>query len=224
MSRRRDAPPAGCRRRGANQERQRSRAWQGRAGGPGLALGAAPCPIPRCGKSCSDHRRQHRLRRPPRADRSGPGGRGRARRSRAALRGRSRQPPRASTVSWRPSWRTWTGWTSTRGEYRRLVARSAGSASARSRPPRPMSGRLLNRPTDAMSGVLSGKAPIARRLVQLRRALEDLDPAKYGLASGREARVPRGDLRRPVASMPTSSDTLRRASDQGHRARTLGRP
>jgi uncharacterized protein YaaN involved in tellurite resistance len=60
-----------------------------------------------------------------------------------------------------------------------------------------MCGRLLNRPSDAMRGVLSGKAPIARRLTQLRRALEDLDPMNHALVRGRSRRflgvMPMGD-------------------------------
>jgi uncharacterized protein YaaN involved in tellurite resistance len=70
------------------------------------------------------------------------------------------------------------------GEYHRLVAEVCQLGEREIVATAAMSGRLLSRPTDAMRAVLSGKAPIARRLTQLRRALEDLDPSKYDLARG----------------------------------------
>lgn len=45
-----------------------------------------------------------------------------------------------------------------------------------------MSNRLLDRPVRAMTGILEGKAPIARNLVELRHTVEDLNPARYDLA------------------------------------------
>jgi len=83
------------------------------------------------------------------------------------------------------------------GEYRRLVADVCQIGEREIVATAAASGRLLSRPTQAMSGVLSGKAPIARRLTQLRRALEDLDPSKYDLAAGDSRRflgvIPMGD-------------------------------
>jgi uncharacterized protein YaaN involved in tellurite resistance len=82
-------------------------------------------------------------------------------------------------------------------EYRRLVADVCQIGEREIVATASMAGRLLNRPAQAMSGVLSGKAPIARRLTQLRRALEDLDPSKYDLAAGASRRflgvIPMGD-------------------------------
>ncbi len=82
------------------------------------------------------------------------------------------------------------------GEYRRLVAEVCQIGEREIVATASMGGRLLTRPTVAMSGLLSGKAPIARRLAQLRRALEDLDPSKYDLA-GESRRlfgfIPMGD-------------------------------
>lgn len=82
------------------------------------------------------------------------------------------------------------------GEYRRLVADVCQIGEREIVATASMAGRLLSRPTLAMSGLLSGKAPIARRLTQLRRALEDLDPSKYDLA-GESRRlfglIPMGD-------------------------------
>src|SRR5436190_18566689 len=44
-----------------------------------------------------------------------------------------------------------------------------------------MSNRLLDRPVRAMTGILEGKAPIAKNLVELRHTVEDLNPARYDL-------------------------------------------
>ena len=83
------------------------------------------------------------------------------------------------------------------GEYRRVVTDVCQLGEREIVATAAMSGRLLNRPTDAMSGVLSRKAPIARRLTQLRRALEDLDPSKSDLMRGESRRflglIPMGD-------------------------------
>jgi uncharacterized protein YaaN involved in tellurite resistance len=45
-----------------------------------------------------------------------------------------------------------------------------------------VSSRLLDRPLRAMSGVVDGTSPIARDLLELRRIVEDLDPARNDLA------------------------------------------
>jgi uncharacterized protein YaaN involved in tellurite resistance len=83
------------------------------------------------------------------------------------------------------------------GEYRRLVADVCQIGEREIVATAATAGRLLSRPAQAMSGVLSGKAPIARRLGQLRRALEDLDPSRYDLAAGESRRflgvIPMGD-------------------------------
>ncbi len=44
-----------------------------------------------------------------------------------------------------------------------------------------MSNRLLDRPVRAVSGILGGKAPIAKNLADLRHTVEDLNPARYDL-------------------------------------------
>lgn len=44
-----------------------------------------------------------------------------------------------------------------------------------------LSSRLLDRPLRAMSGVVDGTSPIAQDLLELRRIVEDLDPARYDL-------------------------------------------
>jgi uncharacterized protein YaaN involved in tellurite resistance len=48
-----------------------------------------------------------------------------------------------------------------------------------------ISGRVLDRRFRAMGGLLAGKAPIARRLSDLRKAADDLDPAALRLGGGR---------------------------------------
>ena len=45
-----------------------------------------------------------------------------------------------------------------------------------------LSSRLLDRPLRTMSGVLDGSSPIAQDLLELRRIVEDLDPARNDLA------------------------------------------
>ena len=47
-----------------------------------------------------------------------------------------------------------------------------------------MSGRLLDRRFHAMSGLLTAKAPMARRLADLRRAVTNLDPSRMKLGGG----------------------------------------
>ena len=107
------------------------------------------------------------------------------------------------------------------GEYRRLVADVCQIGEREIVATAATSGRLLNRPTQAMRGVLSGKAPIARRLAQLRRALEDLDPSKYDLASG-ESRRFLGVIPMGTGWTTTSSATPRHRP--GSRASCSGSP
>jgi uncharacterized protein YaaN involved in tellurite resistance len=51
-----------------------------------------------------------------------------------------------------------------------------------------MSGRLLDRRFHAMSGLLATKAPMARKLADLRKAVTDLDPNRMKLGGKRSAR------------------------------------
>jgi uncharacterized protein YaaN involved in tellurite resistance len=51
-----------------------------------------------------------------------------------------------------------------------------------------MSGRLLDRRFHAMSGLLATKAPMARRLADLRKAVTDLDPNRMKLGGKRSVR------------------------------------
>jgi uncharacterized protein YaaN involved in tellurite resistance len=51
-----------------------------------------------------------------------------------------------------------------------------------------MSGRLLDRRFHAMSGLLATKAPMARRLADLRKAVTDLDPSRMKLGGKRSVR------------------------------------
>ena len=51
-----------------------------------------------------------------------------------------------------------------------------------------MSGRLLDRRFHAMSGLLMAKAPMARRLADLRKAVTDLDPNRLKLGGKRSVR------------------------------------
>ncbi len=48
-----------------------------------------------------------------------------------------------------------------------------------------MSGRLLDRRFNAMSGLLAAKAPMARRLAELRKAAAEFDPARLRLGQSR---------------------------------------
>jgi len=55
-----------------------------------------------------------------------------------------------------------------------------------------MSGRVLDRRFKSMSGHLAAKAPMARRLIDLRLAADELDPSKLKLGGGRS---PRDEIR-----------------------------
>lgn len=70
------------------------------------------------------------------------------------------------------------------GRYRRLVADVCALGEREIAATAALSGRLLSRPNEAVSVLLSPTAPIARRLTQLRRVLQDVDPARYGVVDG----------------------------------------
>ncbi len=74
-------------------------------------------------------------------------------------------------------------------EYRLRVADIDGLGEREILATSEMSGRLLDRPVQAMEGFLEGKAPLARRLVELRHAVDDLNPARYQLSSRRSRRM-----------------------------------
>jgi uncharacterized protein YaaN involved in tellurite resistance len=67
-------------------------------------------------------------------------------------------------------------------EYRRRIADVNSIGEREVIATSEMSNRLLDRPVRAMTGILEGKAPIARNLVELRHTVEDLNPARYDLA------------------------------------------
>ena len=67
-------------------------------------------------------------------------------------------------------------------EYRRRIADVNGIGEREVIATSEMSNRLLDRPVGAMTGILEGKAPIARNLAELRHTVEDLNPARYDLA------------------------------------------
>jgi uncharacterized protein YaaN involved in tellurite resistance len=67
-------------------------------------------------------------------------------------------------------------------EYRRRIADVNSIGDREIIATSEMSNRLLDRPVRAMTGILEGKAPIARNLVELRHTVEDLNPARYDLA------------------------------------------
>ena len=85
-----------------------------------------------------------------------------------------------------------------RGEqYRRRIAEVSAIGEREVLATSEMSDRLLDRPVRAVSGMLGGKAPIARSLADLRRTVEDLNPARYDLAQVTPRRllgvIPAGD-------------------------------
>ena len=67
-------------------------------------------------------------------------------------------------------------------EYRRRIADVNSIGEREVIATSEMSNRLLDRPVGAMTGILEGKAPIARNLAELRHTVEDLNPARYDLA------------------------------------------
>ena len=97
-------------------------------------------------------------------------------------------------------------------EYRRRIADIGRIGEREIIATSEMSNRFLERPLRAMSGVLEGKAPIAKNLVELRRTLENLDPARYDLV--------RPSSRKRLGAMP-QGDRLR--SYFGRYAKAQGR-
>jgi uncharacterized protein YaaN involved in tellurite resistance len=69
-------------------------------------------------------------------------------------------------------------------DYRRRVDDIDSLADREIRSSSDMSNRLLDRPTRAMRGLGQGDAPIAKSLLDLRRSVEELNPAKHDLAQG----------------------------------------
>ena len=67
-------------------------------------------------------------------------------------------------------------------EYRRKVDDIDTLAEREMRSTSDVSNRLLDRPTRAMSGLGDGNAPVAKGLLDLRRSVEDLNPAKHDLS------------------------------------------
>jgi uncharacterized protein YaaN involved in tellurite resistance len=81
--------------------------------------------------------------------------------------------------------------------YRRAMS-DAGSLGEREiRATAAMTARFLERPAHAMIAVLDGASPVARRLAELRRIVEEINPARYELGSTRPRRlfgvIPLGD-------------------------------
>jgi uncharacterized protein YaaN involved in tellurite resistance len=69
-------------------------------------------------------------------------------------------------------------------DYRRRVDDIDSLADREIRTTSDMSNRLLDRPTRAMSGLGQGDAPIAKSLLDLRRSVEELNPARHDLTQG----------------------------------------
>ncbi|HEY6469285.1 MAG TPA: toxic anion resistance protein [Candidatus Dormibacteraeota bacterium] len=69
-------------------------------------------------------------------------------------------------------------------DYRRRVDDIDSLADREIRTTSDMSNRLLDRPTRAMQGLGQGDAPIAKSLLDLRRSVEELNPAKHDLTQG----------------------------------------
>jgi hypothetical protein len=71
-------------------------------------------------------------------------------------------------------------------EFARRIAEVGGIAEREIFATSEMSGRLLERPVRAMTTILGAKAPIARKLLELRRAVEELDPARQDLDEAKD--------------------------------------
>jgi hypothetical protein len=69
-------------------------------------------------------------------------------------------------------------------DYRRHVDDIDTLADREIRSTSDMSNRLLDRPTRAMRGLGQNDAPIAKSLLDLRRSVEELNPAKHDLTQG----------------------------------------
>ena len=71
-----------------------------------------------------------------------------------------------------------------------------------------MSGRVLDRRFQAMRGLLSGKAPLARRLGELRKIAAELDPARIKLSARNSAAADLRQLDRYVERFGRSRERL----------------
>jgi hypothetical protein len=74
-------------------------------------------------------------------------------------------------------------------DYRRRVDDIDSLADREIRTTSDMSNRLLDRPTRAMRGLGQGDAPIAKSLLDLRRSVEELNPAKHDLTQGGSRKI-----------------------------------
>ena len=74
-------------------------------------------------------------------------------------------------------------------EYRRRVDDISALADREIRATSDTSNRLLDRPTRAMSGLGESNAPVARSLLDLRRTVEQLNPARHDLTKGGPRKV-----------------------------------
>ena len=86
-------------------------------------------------------------------------------------------------------------------DYRRRVDDIDGLADREIRSTADMSNRLLDRPTRAMRGLGQGDAPIAKSLLDLRRSVEELNPARHDLTQGGPRSSSECPLRRPGARL-----------------------
>lgn len=97
-------------------------------------------------------------------------------------------------------------------EYRRRIADINGLGEREILATSQMSRRFLDRPARAVSGILGSNAPIARNLVALRHAVDDLDPARYDLApTGPGRALPSSARLRPYFDRYARADTHIRA-------------
>jgi uncharacterized protein YaaN involved in tellurite resistance len=69
-------------------------------------------------------------------------------------------------------------------DYRRRIDDINGLAEREVRSTSDMSNRLLDRPVRAVGGLADGNASVVKSLLELRRTVEDLNPARYDLRSG----------------------------------------
>ncbi len=74
-------------------------------------------------------------------------------------------------------------------EYHRRVDDIEALGDREIRATSEMSNRLLDRPVRAVDGILEGKSPVGRKLIELRHTVEDLNPAKYQLNASRPRKV-----------------------------------
>ena len=101
------------------------------------------------------------------------------------------------------------------GEFRRSVDYIDALADREIRATSEMSNRLLDRPVRAMRGLGNGDSHVAKRLLELRHALEDLSPATHELGRAGQRKllglVPFGDrARRDFARYQRSQSDVQR--------------